>query len=210
MNCNIYNFDQGTPEWSACRKGKLTASQVSEILTPTGKPSKSADGLLRKLARECVIDDPMEFEGNKFTAWGHAHEPMARDAFMLETGFDVYTVGFCERKDHPVLGCSPDGLVRGDNDVTIAGLEIKCLTVDNHVDALLDDEMPAKYAPQVHFSMAVTGLNAWYFVAFFPGLRTLIKRIERDEYTAKIEAAAIEFAQRYQQEAPAIWAKIKP
>jgi len=209
MNYRIINCEQGTEAWLNARKGKLTASVAGEIITPTGRPSKSMDGLIRRLARECVLDDPLAFSGNVYTNWGHTYEPIAREAFRDETGMDVIEVGFCERVDYPVLGCSPDGLIQQDGAI-VSGLEIKCLTVDNHVDALLEGIMPAKYAPQVHFSMAITGVDSWYFMAYFPELNPLIVKVERDEYTEKMFVAAVEFAERYSIEAPKIWDKILP
>jgi len=154
------------------------------------------------LARECLLDDPLEFSGNAATQWGHDHEPIARDAFTELTGHAVDTVGLLQSTLHPCLACSPDGMMMiGD---VIHGLEIKCPNVDTHVDYLLDGELPAKYRPQVHFSMAITGIQTWYFMSFFPGLKPLILPVTWDEYTEKIKSAALAFAAEYEQEMPKI------
>jgi len=209
MKYKIIECNQGSDEWKLARKGKVTASMASKIITPTGKLSASADSAIRKLARECVMDDPHEFFGNAHTEWGHTHEPIARNAFRDATGLDVIEAGFCESIAHPVLGCSPDGLIRRDGEI-VAGLEIKCPCVDKHVEYLLSGELPKEYAPQVHWSLAVTGLPAWYFISYFPSLNPLIIRVERSDYTEKLAQAAIEFAERYAKEAPEIWGKILP
>lgn len=208
MNYHIINLEQGTPEWLNARKGKLTASQAANIITPTGKLAAASKGLMRKLARECIIDDPLEFQGNAATQWGHAHEPIARDAFSEITGHAVDTVGMLQSTLHPCLACSPDGMMMIDG--VIHGLEIKCPSVDTHVDYLLDGELPAKYRPQVHFSMAITGIQTWYFMSYFPGLKQLIIPIHWDEYTDKIKAAALAFAAEYEQEMPRILNAIRP
>jgi putative phage-type endonuclease len=217
MNYHIVNIEQGTPEWLNARKGKLTASQAKDIITPTGKLAAASKGLMRKLARECLLDDPLEFTGNAATQWGHDHEPIARDAFTDLTGHAVDTVGLLQSTLHPCLACSPDGLlmtpsimVDGELTYDIHGLEIKCPNVDTHVDYLLDGELPAKYRPQVHFSMAITGIQTWYFMSYFPGLKPLILPVHWDEYTDKIKSAALAFAAEYEQEMPKILNAIRP
>lgn len=210
MKFEILDLEQGTQEWLDARRGRATASNAKSIVTPTGKLSASAEGYLRQLAREHICDDPLAFAGNKATEWGHFHEGNARMAFTEKTGLTVKEVGFCQSLTHPVLGCSPDGLITiGDGNV-IAGLEIKCPQVDTHVEYLLEGVLPKIYAPQVHWSMAITGLPVWYFISYFPALNPLIVKVERDEYTEKIEAAAIEFANKYATEAPKIWERILP
>jgi putative phage-type endonuclease len=208
MNYHIVNIEQGTPEWLNARKGKLTASRAAEIITPTGKLSASSKKLMRELARECIVDDPLRFQGNAATQWGHDYEPIARDAFTEITGYAVDRVGALQSTLHPCLGCSPDGMMMiGD---VIHGLEIKCPNVDTHVDYLLDGELPAKYRPQVHFSMAITGIQTWYFMSYFPGLKPLILPVTWDEYTDKIKSAALAFAAEYEQEMPKILNAIRP
>jgi len=208
MNYHIVNIEQGTPEWLNARKGKLTASQAASIITPTGKLASASKGLMRKLARECIIDDPLEFQGNADTQWGHAHEPIARDVFTEITGYAVDRVGALQSTLHPCLGCSPDGMMMIDG--VIHGLEIKCPSVDTHVDYLLDGELPAKYRPQVHFSMAITGIRTWYFMSYFPELKPLIIPVHWDDYTDKIKDAALAFAAEYEQEMPRILNAIRP
>jgi hypothetical protein len=69
---------------------------------------------------------------------------------------------------------------------------------------LLDGELPAKYRPQVHFSMAITGIQTWFFMSYFPGLRPLILPVHWDDYTDKIRETALTFASEYEQEMPRI------
>jgi hypothetical protein len=74
---------------------------------------------------------------------------------------------------------------------------------------LLDGELPAKYRPQVHFSMAITGIQTWFFMSYFPGLRPLILPVHWDDYTDKIKLAALSFASEYEQEMPKILEAIR-
>jgi hypothetical protein len=157
MTYTINNCDQGTDEWLAARKGKLTASRADEIITPTGKLSAGTRKLILELTRQCILDDPLEFAGNDATH----------------------------------------------------GLEIKCPRVDTHFQYYDAKELPAKYRPQVHFSMAITGIRTWYFMSFYPGLQPLILPVEWDEYTDKMQAAAMAFAKEYEVEMPKILKAIR-
>ena len=210
MKSKIIDCTQGSAMWHEARLGRATASQAANILTPTGKLSTSATGLIRRLAREQVCADPNEREPNAAMEWGNMQEPFARDEFRKLSRLRVIEVGFCQSLVHPALGCSPDGLIQDADGPIVAGLEIKCPQIDTHVEYLIDDVLPKKYAPQVHWSMAVTGLDVWYFMSYFPNLRSLIVKVERDEYTDKIESAALEFAERYQSEVESIIERILP
>jgi len=202
MTYTINNCDQGTDEWLAARKGKLTASRADEIITPTGKLSAGARKLMIKLTRECIIDDPNKEKVTPAMQWGHDYEPIARATFETETGYAVETVGILQSALSPCLACSPDGLFMiGD---VIHGLEIKCPHVDTHCEYRVGKELPAKYRPQVHFSMAITGIRTWYFMSFYPGLQPLIVPVHWDEYTDKMLDAAMAFAKEYEAEMPKI------
>lgn len=206
--------EQGSEEWFQLRKGRATASEFSKILTPTGKISKSSQGYIQKLTRECVCDDPMEFAGNKFTDWGNDTENEAREVFAQIMGMTVGEVGFVGRADGAPIGCSPDGLIycdKGNPDVMYSGgLEIKCPQVDKHVDYLLAGELPSAYKLQVHGSMAVTGLPYWYFMSYFPGLKPLIIKVDRDDFTTKVTDALNEFVIDYSNQREGIISSILP
>tara|TARA_R110000796_G_scaffold23180_1_gene66682 strand:- start:3798 stop:4469 length:672 start_codon:yes stop_codon:yes gene_type:complete len=188
---------QGSEQWLNARKGRATASEFKKILTATGKPSKSSLSYMRKLARECVCDDPQEFIGNKFTDWGHEWEPVARQWFADNVNPLVKEVGFVGRGDGAPVGCSPDSLIVNAAGDYIEGLEIKCPQVDTHVKYLMEGVLPDDYKLQVHGSMAVTGLDRWHFVSFFPELPALHLVIERDAFTEKVGAALDQFIIEY-------------
>ena len=57
--------------------------------------------------------------------------------------------------------------------------------------------MPPEHAPQLHWSMAVTGADEWAFWSYFPGLPPFLEVIERDDYTAKVEDAIKQFGEEY-------------
>jgi hypothetical protein len=201
---------QGSEEWFSFKKGRASASQFSKILTSTGAASKQSVGYMRKLTRECVCSDPMEFDGNKYTDWGNDTEPLAREEFVRVTGLKGLEVGFCSPDNGDPIGASPDWLIHDDERIWRGGLEIKCPQVDTHIDYLIENVLPTKYKLQVHGSMAVTGLPYWYFMSYFPGLNPLILKIERDEFTAKVESSLIEFVSDYAIEREKVLALILP
>ena len=212
------NVEQGSEEWHNLRKGRATASEAKSILTSTGALSKSRIGYMRKLARECVCDDPLVFMGNKHTEWGQEHENEARALFTEETCLNVREVGFCTREDK-IIGFSPDGL--GLNGEVIEGgiytpqdgdfgLEIKCPGVDKHVCYVMDGVLPTDYKMQVHWSMAASGFRTWYFMSYFPGLNPLILKIEADGFTEKVRLAQDEFLIEYAPERERVLDAILP
>jgi len=203
------NVEQGSEAWFKLRKGRATASRFKDILTPTGKQSASAIKYMRELSRECLVDNPLEFIGNKYTDWGNTHEPDARALFAERTGFDVREVGFVTRDD-AVVGCSPDGLIYDYDGQPISGLEIKCPQPDKHVEHVMGGELPKDYKLQVHGSMAVTGFNDWWFMSYFPGLEPLIIRVERDDFTEKVESALDQFVIDYAEERQRVLDAVSP
>lgn len=187
---------QGSEQWFKARKGRATASQFKKILTPTGRLSAQADAYARQLARECVLDNPFEFSGNRATDWGNEHEPTARDEFRSITGMEVIEIGFATHHAMSCVGCSPDGIIIEDGSA-VAGLEIKCPDPDTLVEWAISGGIPSDHLPQVHGSMVVTGLRRWEFAGFFPGVPLFRAYAEWNSYTDKLAAALEEFVIRY-------------
>jgi putative phage-type endonuclease len=194
----IHTMDQYSPEWWAIREGLPTASTADKVLTPGGLLSTSSRGLMCQLIADKLgfADEPAEL--SFWTERGKEMEPDARALFIFDSGLDVREVGFVTN-DGKTAGCSPDSLIYED-DKPVAGLEIKCPMAKTQVGYLIKDELPAFYKPQVHWSLAVTGLPVWWFMTFFPGLDPLIVTVERDEYTEKIVTAIAEFSARLEAE----------
>lgn len=186
---------QQSEEWFRARKGRVTASNAERILTPTGKDSSQWDAYAIELTAECLRPDEMpDFIGNSHTDRGNDLEPEAREEFARIMGLNVQTVGFVTRDDG-VVGCSPDGLIYRDGK-PVAGLELKCPMAKHHAAYLVAGGLPDKYRPQVHFSMAVTGLP-WYFMSYCPGIAPYLVKVDPDGYTAKMADAIDRFVIYY-------------
>ena len=185
-----HDIEQGSDEWCALRRGKITASAVSRLITATGKPANndtSRAQLLQLLAERITGESEASFYGDDM-ARGHLLEPLARDLYakhrapVVECGFVTATLCGVE------LGYSPDGLV-GDDGL----IEIKSPRQKNHLKAMLADEVPGEYVPQVQLGLAVTGRDWCDFISYAPGLPLFVHRCRRDEsfITQLIEAAMV-------------------
>lgn len=178
----ICNCEQNSVDWQILRSGKVTASEMDNLVTPLGKV-KHGDGprsyLMKKVA-EAWLGGPLPSLNVWDMEQGHILEEYARPAFTLETGKEVRQVGFVT-DDAGRIGCSPDGLVGDD-----AGLEIKCPRIETHIRYILDGMVPTDYIIQVQGSLFVTKFPKWFFFSYRRKLPPLILEVEPDE---KIQAA---------------------
>jgi len=177
----IIDCEQRTPEWFAARGGKITASAAGKWII--AKPGKVRDRALHKACCDALataLPEDVESFDSKVVARGRELEPMAIRAYEDHTGNVCEPGRFCVHESGH-FGCSPDSLV---ND-RAGGLEVKCPLRETMIRYLLAEEpWPAdEYGPQVHTSMAVTGLPWWDFWAWHPHLPPLLYRVERDETT---------------------------
>lgn len=206
---------QQSEEWFRARKGRVTASNADRILTPTGKDSSQWDAYAIELCAECIRPDELpSFIGNAHTDRGNELEPAAREEFSRITGLEIVQVGFITRDDG-VVGLSPDSMIlkpgiqlerdaRYDDEgaiingleLFIAGLEAKAPMAKNHASYIVEGGLPKQYFPQVHFSMAATGLP-WYFISYCPGMVPHIAPVNPDGYTAKMADAIDRFVIYY-------------
>jgi putative phage-type endonuclease len=175
MSQPVYHFDieQSTDEWHALRRGIVTASAISKLLTATYKPANNdtSRSLLYQLLAERILGESDSGFYNDDMARGHLLEPYARDLYakhrapVTECGFASLTTS------RGILGYSPDGLV-GDDGL----IEIKCPRPKTHLRSLLTGVIPAEYYPQVQTGLAVTG-RAWCdYISYAPGLPLFVTR----------------------------------
>ncbi len=205
----IHNCEQYSPEWWAVRRGIPTASSADKIVTPKGAFSTQSRGLMHALMADAIgLGDP-PFEPTEWMLRGKELEPEARAAFTFMTDLPTLPVGFVTNET-ATAGCSPDSMIPA-RDATLfddmtadvwqvpsnllrAGLELKCPKPSTHIGYLLADEVPSKYIPQCHWSMATSNVKQWYFMSYHPDMDPLIKVVEWDEYTEAMVKAIARFA----------------
>lgn len=198
----LYTHEQGTPEWLACRAGKITGSRCKDArdrLKPAkgetvGRFSSKATGYAAQVALERIARRPVD---PGFQSWqmreGHEQEPFARMALESHTGYIVQEVGAMATDDDRFL-YSPDGLV--DDDGLI---EIKTLLSPERVVSIVGAGDISDFRDQCLFGLWLTG-RQWIDLAIWcPALEPIgrhltIHHIERDEEEiAALETDLLEF-----------------
>lgn len=174
----IFDFEQGTPEWHDSRCGIATASNFSQVLAKgAGKTRRS---YLLKLVGERITGTIAETYQNEHMQRGIEQEAEARNAYIEKTFNDVLGCGFM-RLDKK-FGYSPDGLI-GDDGL----LEIKTKLPHLQADVLLSGEVPSDHVAQIQGGLFISGRKWLDFVSYCPKMPVFIKRVERDEsYIAKL------------------------
>lgn len=181
-------IEQGTEAWMQKRRGKLTASRMSDAMA---KPETAArKNYIAQLVAERLTGQIAPSFCNDAMAHGTEYEPIARAEFEIFTGHDVSIIDFV---DHPSLewcGASPDGLI--DDDGLI---EIKCPSTATHIDYLLGQKPPAKYVPQMALQLICTGRKWVDFVSFDPRMpakhRLFVVRYAPNDLEKYNEAATL-------------------
>lgn len=179
---------QGTPAWHLLRVGSPGASSLDKIITSTGKKSTQRQAYLYQMAGEKLLGAKEESYSNATMARGLELEPKARELFTLITGNEVEEVGMCWRDELKRYHVSPDGLLVGKKE----GFEVKSPLLSTHIGYLANGTLPTKYRCQTQGSMAVCGFDHWYFMSFYPGIKPLILKVERDEKFCSLILEALE------------------
>jgi putative phage-type endonuclease len=183
----IDDIEQGTDEWHALRVGNPGASGMDKIITSQGKSSTQRQKYLYQMAGETITGEKAESYQNAHMSRGTALEPEAREMFEFIHG-PVEQCALIYPDERKLYHASPDGIMLDQK----TGLEIKCPSLPVHVEYLDKGKLPTAYKIQVQSSMMVTGWPAWFFVSYYPGMKPLILKIERDEALIKQIQDAVE------------------
>lgn len=171
-------IEQRSEEWFACRRGKVTASKIGDLLATirNGNWAASRKNYAAQLVTERLTGKDPEPFTNDAIQWGIDQEGPARDAYVKRTGNEVTEIGFVDHPRIAMAGASPDGLIGEDG-----LLEIKCPTTATHIENLLSEEIKEQYRLQMLWQMACTGRKWCDFVSFDPRLpedmQLFIKRV---------------------------------
>ncbi len=189
--------DQGSDEWLAMRRGILTASEMSRIITPTLKVAandKSRAHELEIAAQRIsgyvepnyVSDEMLRGIEDEFYArqlYAEHYAPVEQTGFITND-----KLGF-------LIGYSPDGLV-GDDGL----IEIKSRRQRFQVETIASDEVPTEYMIQLQTGLLVTERQWIDFISYSGGLPMFVKRVEPiPEFQEAIIAAACAFEVRVEE-----------
>jgi hypothetical protein len=196
MAFQIIACEQRSPEWFACRAGRVTSSCAAEMLSTlkSGKGETAGRRNLRvRLALERVVGKPLERETFQSQAMldGIAREADALSAYEAMTGELVERSGFLVH-DELQAGTSLDGHI-GQFDGVV---EAKCPIPATHLDYLRTGAVPHGYLCQITHHLYVTGAAWADFLSFQPDLpdplRVKLVRVRRED----VDLAAYELLLR--------------
>lgn len=178
---------QGTEAWFAARCGIPSASNFDKIVTTTGAPSKQAQKYLYQLAGERISGKTEATYQNASMTRGIEMEAEARSLYEMLNDVKIEEVGVCYPDGKKLCAASPDGLVKKDGLI-----EIKCPLSYIHVSYLVNGGLYEDYFQQVQGQLFVTGRKWTDLISYFPGIKPLIIRVNRDEAFIKKLAVELE------------------
>lgn len=171
----IFDCEQGSTEWFACRAGIPTASKFATVMAKG--EGKTRSKYMRQLAGEIITGEPMESFSNGHMDRGKEMEDEARETYAFINDADISRVGFIRNGKK---GASPDSLVG-----TEGGLEIKTALPDIQIERLLSGKLPSEHVVQVQGNIWISERDYWDFVSYWPKLPLLTVRVFRDDIYIK-------------------------
>ncbi len=186
---------QGHVDWFSLRVGKVTASEMCNLLTPELTLRKGQTPLTYAYTKvaEAYRGKPQIHTGSWATEQGQVRQEFAIPFLALEKDWKIQDGGFFETDDGRA-GCSPDGIV-GNVELfphEAFGIEVKCPEPTAHVRYLCEGILPKDYVPQVYASLYVTGFKKWVFMSFHNDFPPLILEIYPNEKATSAIASAID------------------
>ena len=176
----IKDIDQLSDAWFTHRIGSVGGSSIIKLMAKGGGKTRKklkydlAEEIATGVKKETYVSDDMN-EGTR-------REPESRTSFSFITDLEVEEIGLI-KGDIPRTHCSPDGLTSDG-----AGLELKNPKLKTQIKRIDENRVPLQYIPQIQYSMWITGYEYWYFFSYYPGIKPLLIKVQRDEeYIKTIE-----------------------
>lgn len=160
----LIEIEQGSPEWFALRKTKITATDANIIMGASHWKTRI------QLYHEKLSEETQSYINERMQR-GIDLEPIARDLFNVKTGLNAKPVVIV--KDWAMA--SLDGLCCDSGAI----VEIKCPGSKDHVVAL-SGKVPDHYYPQVQHQMYVADVQMAYYFSF-DGMDGVIVKVKRDD-----------------------------
>jgi hypothetical protein len=171
----VFDVEQGSPEWHELRGKYPTASCFDKILTPTGKKSTQADDYANQIVANLLGCDKETVSGIKWTERGTEQEPFAIEYYEYIYGNAVKKIGFVVDDDN-LAGCSPDGLIGEDG-----MLEVKTPSSNNFIDYVLSGKAEQYHRPQIQGGLWITKRKWCDLLVYNEKLTPHVFRVERNE-----------------------------
>ena len=185
MDCRIIKVEQGSDEWLALRRSRITASRLGDVMA---KPDTKR---YQKYRREKVLELLGHENAEESPEWarhGRENEPKAIAGYEWKYNVDVEHNVFLIHNEYDWLGASPDLLQIAELDTTTTheglddlydeGGEIKCRAMFKNYKArrtqakLYEGQtqaIPACDRHQVQGNMWLTGWSRWWYIDYYIG-----------------------------------------
>lgn len=175
---------QNTVQWDLERRGKITSSKMSIIMSEpksksdkeAGKLSEAAKGYMLDLIAAELVEPNTPYQGDA-VQWGLTYESLARDHYSKKLGLPIESCGFIQPDENIFYGGSPDGVFNfhegwPDEYKNQCGIvEIKCpYETSIHLEYCLMkvDDLPKNHYWQCMSNMNVSNAVLCDFVSFDP------------------------------------------
>lgn len=171
-------IDQNTEEWLELRLGKITGSEVKDLMVK-GKKKDSVFGVgaltyISTKATEILTGCIKEQLSNTACQWGNDHEDEAVYNYEQLKFTSVENGGFYVLDGNGFVGCSPDGVVDAGKGI----IEVKCpYNSVNHFKTLKSGVVPKEYLYQVLHNTYVVGAEWCDFISYDPRFKDEKKRM---------------------------------
>lgn len=162
----VIDVEQGSEEWVDYRKGKISGTMLGDLYSKRGTRKI---GFYDVIAQRLALDPDDENRMDR----GLRLEEEAVMKFEELTGKTVERVGICVHDNYPGVINSPDGIIATDGKYTEA-LEIKCLSPARHIQAIVENEVPAEFeAQKAQYFIVNPDLQKLHFMFYDPRIATV-------------------------------------
>lgn len=172
MDCKIITVEQGSDEWLALRRNRITCSRLADVMAnPDTKRYKQyrQEKVLELLGNKDVEETP------QWANHGKENEPKALAAYEWKYKLDVEHDLFLISDKYDWLAGSPDLLHLPDY---LQGGEIKCRALFKNYKKYRQlaesykgtfKACPAQDRHQVQGAMMLTGFKFWWYINYYIG-----------------------------------------
>lgn len=188
-----HDIDQQSGDWFALRCGKLTASEMKLVLTPTLKIAnndKSRSHVWELLGQR--ITNFVEPTYQSFDMLRGKEDEIDAYALYAEHYAPLTRCGFVTNDDLGyTIGCSPDGLV-GDDGFIEAKSRCQKYQIETICDYIPVGKIPEEFVIQVQTALFVMNRKWCDFISYGNGMPMVVIRVEPDcEVQRAIKEAVI-------------------
>lgn len=167
----IFDCEQNSDEWFACRRGVVTASNFAAVLAKS--EGKTRATYMRKLAGEIITGEVMPSYSNASMERGHEMEEEAIEKFSFIHDVNPSKVGFMRRGR---LGASPDRIIDANTIIEVKSKEPHIL-----IECLERGTLPPEHKAQVMGQLMVSGASTCHFIAYWPGMPLFHVAVKADD-----------------------------